>query len=139
MTRRCYSELSKLKSFEDRLKYLRLNGVVAHSTFGGHRYLNQMLYKSDEWKRVRRQVILRDNGLDLGVEGWPIAGQILVHHIEPIRIEDLLDRNPAVLDPDNLITVSLETHNEIHYGDDSKWPPLVTERRQFDTIPWRSQ
>ena len=137
MTRRSYSELSKLVDFEQRLAYLKLDGVVAHSTFGGHRYLNQTLYQSDEWKRVRRQVILRDNGFDLGVDGWPIKGQILVHHIEPIRIEDLLDRNPIVFDQDNLITVSLDTHNAIHYGGNSKWPPIFAERRAFDTVPWR--
>lgn len=137
MDRRSYSELVRLDTFEKRLAYLKLDGVVAHSTFGGHRHLNQMLYQSDEWKRVRRQVILRDNGFDLGVDGWPIKGQILVHHIEPIRIEDLLERNPKVLDPDNLITVSLTTHNTIHYGGDSKWPPVEVNRTPFDTCPWR--
>ena len=137
MNRRSYSELVRLDTFEKRLAYLKLDGVVAHATFGGHRHLNQMLYQSDEWKRVRRQVILRDNGFDLGVDGWPIKGQILVHHIEPIRIEDLLERNPKVLDPDNLITVSMTTHNAIHYGGDSKWPPIEVNRTPFDTCPWR--
>lgn len=137
MNRRGYSELVELRSFEERLEYLKLGGVVAHTTFGGHRYLNQALYQSDEWKRVRRQVILRDNGCDLGVDGWPIKGQIIVHHIEPIDVDDVVNKTKRVLDMDNLITVSMWTHNAIHFGNDSLLSPTLVNRTPFDTCPWK--
>lgn len=133
---RSYSELAGFKSFESRFNYLKLNGTVAHSTFGGRRHLNQALYQSPEWKRVRRQVILRDDGCDLGIEYFPIHGKILVHHINPISAEDILNRAPSIFDLDNLITVSFDTHNAIHYGDYSLIDHGVVERHPFDTAPW---
>lgn len=131
-----YSESLLYKDFERRFNYLKLNGAVAHSTFGGHRYLNQALYQSDEWRRVRRAVILRDNGCDLAIPDRPIYGKILVHHINPITQEDIQNRNPIIFDLDNLITVSLETHNALHYGDYSLVNKDVVNRRPNDTAPW---
>lgn len=131
-----YSQAIAYRTFEQRFKYLKLNGIVAHSTFGGHRYLNQALYQSDEWRRIRRQVILRDNGCDLAISERPIYGKILVHHINPISAEDILNRDIMVFDLDNLITVSLETHNALHYGDISLVSKDVTIRKPNDTSPW---
>lgn len=133
---RTYSELSRLESFRDRYEYLKLDGVVAHTTFGGRRYLNQALYGSDEWKRARNEVLLRDDGCDLGLPGFPIVGKLLVHHINPLSAEDIIKRSPAIFDPDNLITVSFMTHNAIHYGDYSLINKDVVERKPFDTAPW---
>lgn len=131
-----YSELVTFSGFKQRFDYLKLNGVVAHSTFGHGRYLNQALYQSDEWRRIRRQVILRDDGCDLAISDRPIYGKILVHHINPITAEDVLNRSPAVFDLDNLITVSFETHNALHYGDYSLVAKDVVIRRPNDTSPW---
>ncbi len=131
-----YSESLLYKDFERRFNYLKLNGVVAHSTFGGHRYLNQALYQSDEWRRVRRAVILRDNGCDLAISDRPIYGKILVHHINPITQEDIQNRASCIFDLDNLITVSLETHNALHYGDCSLVNKDVITRKPNDTAPW---
>lgn len=132
-----YKELIKLNSFEERFNYLKLDGSVGDLTFNGNRYLNQMLYKSPEWKRIRREVIIRDNGCDLGLEDYPIAdtNKIIIHHISPITKEDILSRDPKVLSIDNLISCSFQTHNAIHYGN----LPTVTmvERKPNDTIPWR--
>ena len=125
-----------LHSFEQRFNYLKLDGVVAHSTFGGKRYLNQALYQSDEWRSLRLKVILRDDGCDLGHPDHPIHGRILIHHINPITPEDIQSRSPIVFDMDNLISVSFETHNAIHYGDYSLINKDVVERRPFDTAPW---
>lgn len=132
-----YSEALLYPDFERRFNYLKLNGVVAHSTFGGHRYLNQALYQSDEWQRVRREVIIRDEGCDLAIPDRPIHGRILVHHINPITQEDILNRSPVIFDLDNLITVSLETHNAIHYGDYEHISKDVVTRSPNDTCPWR--
>lgn len=133
-----YSELLRIQSFEDRFAYLNLQGVVGDFTFGGHRQLNQILYNSDEWKSTRRKVILRDNGCDLGIQGYPIAGKILIHHMNPITIDDILNRHPCVFDLENLICCSMDTHNAIHYGNESGLPrySLVT-REPGDTCPWR--
>lgn len=133
---RTYTGAIDYHDFEHRFNYLKLNGAVAHSTFGGHRYLNQALYQSDEWRRVRRQVILRDDGCDLAIPDRPIYSKILVHHINPIRVEDILNRSPIVFDLDNLITVSFETHNALHYGDYSLVEKDVVVRRPNDTSPW---
>lgn len=133
---RTYSDALLYRDFERRFNYLKLNGVVAHSTFGGHRYLNQALYQSDEWKRVRREVILRDDGCDLAIPDRPIHGKILVHHINPITQEDIVNRAAAIFDPDNLITVSFETHNALHYGDYSLVAKDVISRKPNDTSPW---
>lgn len=132
-----YSEALLYPDFERRFNYLKLNGVVAHSTFGGHRYLNQALYQSDEWQRARREVIIRDEGCDLAIQDRPIYGRILVHHINPITQEDILNRSPVIFDLDNLITVSLETHNAIHYGDYERINKDVVTRSPNDTCPWR--
>ena len=133
---RSYSEALLYHDFERRFNYLKLDGVVAHSTFGGHRYLNQVLYWSDEWRRVRREVILRDDGCDLAIPDRPIRGKILVHHLNPITQEDIVNRDSCVFDLDNLITVSFETHNALHYGDYSLVAKEVINRRPNDTSPW---
>ena len=134
---RTYSELMTISNFLERYYYLRLGGSVGKETFGYDRYLNQVLYHSDEWKRFRRDIIVRDNGCDLGCEGFDIYGRVLVHHITPITVEDVVNRNPMVFDPENVITTSLNTHNAIHYGDESllSLPPI--ERTRNDTCPWR--
>lgn len=138
MTKRYFSELSHYKTFEERFKYLKLKGVVGDLKFNGHRYLNQLLYKCPEWRETRRKIILRDNGCDLGCEDHPINGKILVHHLNPISVEDVIERRTIIFDPENLITVSFETHNAIHYGDDSILEKYkFAERKPNDTIPWR--
>lgn len=136
-TIRTYSELSQLKTFRERYEYLRLNGKVGEETFGFDRYLNQIFYKSDEWKAIRDFVIVRDNGCNLGVEGYDIHGKILIHHMNPILVEDILKRSDFLLNPDYLITTVLSTHNAIHYGDDSLLITLPIERTRNDTCPWR--
>lgn len=136
-TIRTYSELSKLKTFRERYEYLRLNGKVGEETFGFDRYLNQIFYKSDEWKVIRDFVIVRDNGCDLGVEGYDIHGKILIHHMNPILVEDILKRSDFLLNPEYLITTVLSTHNAIHYGDDSLLITLPVERAKNDTCPWK--
>lgn len=135
---RTYFDALLYKDFERRFNYLKLDGVVAHSTFGGHRYLNQALYQSDEWKSVRREVIIRDNGCDLAISDRPIFGKILVHHINPITQEDIVNRASLIFDLDNLITVSFETHNALHYGDYSLVAKELVVRKPNDTSPWRA-
>lgn len=132
-----YTELITIPSFLDRYRYLRIGGSVGHETFGFDRYLNQILYQSAEWKRFRRDIILRDNGCDLGCEGFDIYGKILIHHIDPITIEDVLRRDPKIFDPENVISTSLNTHNAIHYGDESLLMTEPIERTLYDTCPWR--
>lgn len=133
---RKFSELRKLKSFKERYDYLKLGGEVGLATFGADRYLNQSFYRSKEWKRVRDQVIVRDNGCDLGVEGYQIYDRIYIHHMNPITADDILDRNEDILNPEFLICVSFDTHNAIHFGDDSLLPKLPIERKPGDTILW---
>ena len=134
---RTYSELSKIKTFEDRFQYLRLDGIVGEETFGFDRYLNQILYQSDEWKRRRRDIIIRDNGCDLGCEGFEVHGRILIHHINPITVDDIVNRNPKVFDPENLILTSHNTHQAIHYGNEDLLILAPIERSKNDTCPWR--
>lgn len=132
-----YSELITIPTFKERYNYLRIGGAVGKETFGYDRYLNQILYKSDEWNSFRKDMILRDKGNDLACEGFEIYGRILLHHISPITIEDVLERRPCVFDPENVITTTLNTHNAIHYGDESL---LITEpiiRTKNDTCPWK--
>ena len=136
-TIRTYSELIQLPTFEERFDYLRLNGVVGKDTFGFDRYLNQQFYRSSEWKRIRDQVILRDNGCDLGVEGYEIRGRILIHHINPISVEDIHTMSDLLMNPEYLICVSHRTHNAIHYGDESLIITTPIERTQNDMCPWR--
>lgn len=136
-TIRTYSELCQLSTFEERFDYLRLNGSVGKDTFGFDRYLNQQFYRSSEWKRIRDRVILRDNGCDLGVEGYEIRGRILIHHINPISVEDIHTMSDLLMNPEYLICVSHRTHNAIHYGDESLIITAPIERTQNDTCPWR--
>ena len=132
---RSYSELVELKTLEERYKYLQLNGAVADRTFGGERRLNQRFYTSREWRRVRHKIIIRDDGNDLGVEGYQIGGLILIHHINPITPDDIRDRPEVLVDPDNLISVAYRTHNAIHYGN---WDQIAdpVERKPGDTRLW---
>ena len=133
-----YSELCKLKTLVERYEYLRTYSKIGEETFGGHRMLNQMLYqKNPLWKSVRRKVILRDNGFDLGLEGYSIVGKIIVHHINPLTKEQLLNFDPCIFDMENLISCSHNTHNAIHYGDESLLPQDPIERKPNDTCPWR--
>lgn len=132
-----YDALILLDTIEDRYKYLRIGGGVGCETFGFDRYLNQGFYRSMEWKRVRDEVISRDNGCDLGLEGYEINGRILIHHMNPIRPDQIKFFDPDILDPDFLISCSHKTHNAIHYGDENLLPRRVVERKPNDTIPWR--
>lgn len=134
---RTYSELIQLPTFEERFEYLRLNGSVGKDTFGFDRYLNQQFYRSSEWKRIRNQVIVRDNGCDLGIDDYEIHGRILIHHMNPISIEDLQQMSDLLMNPEYLICVSHRTHNAIHYGDESLIVSAPIERTQNDTCPWR--
>lgn len=141
MKSKTYSELITFPTFEERFEYLRLNGRIGETTFGSKRYLNQILYKTREWLSLRDRIIIRDNGCDLGIPGRDIIrpARILVHHIEPITIEDVLNRNPKVFDPDNLITIAHITHEAVHYGDENLLIKDPVSRRQNDTCPWRSR
>lgn len=134
---RTYSELSRLRTFGERFEYLRLDGIVGVETFGFDRYLNQVFYNSDEWKAVRKTVIIRDNGCDLGMDGYDIHGKIIVHHMNPFSIDDVLHRKEELLDPEFLISTVLNTHNAIHYGDESLLPSAPIVRTRNDTCPWR--
>ena len=138
MTKRTYSELSKLKSFEERFDYLKLDGAVGEETFGFDRYLNQALYSSKEWKHIKNQVIIRDEGCDLGISGNKINRKAIIHHMNPITREQIENRDPEIFNPEYLITVSHSTHNAIHYSDkDLLARQAPVERKQGDTVPWR--
>lgn len=130
---RTYQELIRLDSFEERYNYLRLRGTVGDRTFGWERFANQRFYTSYEWKIARRDVIARDEGCDLGVEGYELSDHIIVHHMNPIEAADLSMSDPRILDIDQLISCSLKTHNAIHYGDEEQLPQLFAERRPGDT------
>lgn len=134
---RTYSELCKLNSFEDRYNYLKLHGQVCKETFGFDRYLNQIIYKLPEWKSVRDKVIVRDCGCDLGIEGRDIGEKILVHHMNPITMDDIINHNQDIFNPEYLICVSHQTHNAIHYGDESQLISGPVERSPNDTCPWK--
>lgn len=136
---RTYSELITLPTFKERFNYLRLDGRVGLETFGHDRYLNQILYNSPEWRNLRFRIVTRDCGRDLACEGYDIYGQVLVHHINPITVKDILDRNPMVFDPENLITTVHNTHNAIHYGDESLLTTEPIIRYKDDTCPWNRQ
>lgn len=134
---RCYSELKRIESFRERYRYLKLSGIVGESTFGFDRYLNQLLYGSKRWKKTRNDIIIRDEACDLGVEGYEVRHRIMVHHMNPITIEDVeLDRD-IIYDPENLICTSMNTHNAIHFGDESLIPKPPIVRRKNDTCPWK--
>lgn len=132
-----YSELITFHDFEGRFNYLKLTGVVGEATFGGHRILNQMLYQSPMWKSARRKIILRDNGCDLAHEDYTIHGAVYIHHINPITINDILERRSCVFDLDNLVCVSFRTHQAIHYGDGDLLPKGLVVRKKNDTCLWR--
>lgn len=135
---RTYTELKRLSTFEERYSYLQLKGLVGTETFGFDRFLNQAFYTSIEWRSIRDTIIVRDNGCDLGIEGYEIRGQkIFIHHMNPIVIADILDRSELLLDPRYLITTTFETHNAIHYGDERLIAKTPIERRANDTIPWK--
>lgn len=135
---RTYSELSKLKTFRERYEYLKLDGTVGKETFGFDRYINQMFYKSEEWKRIRNYVITRDNGCDLGIPDRKIVDSvILVHHMNPITKEDIINKNEILLDPEYLITTIKSTHDAIHYGDESLLAEDLVIRSKNDTCPWK--
>ena len=136
---RTYEELSKLKTFEERYEYLKLDGSVGEETFGFDRYLNQKFYKYDpDWKKVRDEVIFRDNGCDLGIEGREINGLILVHHMNPITKDDILNRSEYLLNPNYLITTIKSTHDAIHYGSSDLLMKDPVVRSKNDTCPWRN-
>ena len=137
MSIRTYSELITIPTFEERFEYLQLKGSVGKDTFGYDRYLNQVLYRSPEWKRLRNQIIIRDCGCDLACEGYDIYDKVLIHHLNPITVEDVLARSRKVFDPDNLVCVSHNTHNAIHYGDVDLLVTGPIIRTKNDTCPWR--
>lgn len=134
---RCYSELIRLPTFEERYRYLRLDGSVGQETFGFDRYLNQAFYRSAEWRRIRDQVIIRDSGCDLGIAGREIFDHILIHHMNPIRLDDIRERSELLLNPEYLITTIHKTHQAIHYGDEGLLIFAPIERRKNDTCPWK--
>lgn len=137
-TIRTYSELSKLKTFDERFEYLKLDGRVGEDTFGFDRYLNQVFYRSQRWKRVRDYVIVRDNGCDLGVEGYEIYKEpIIVHHMNPLLVEDIENDTEYLLDPEFLISTRGITHNALHYGTAATAPIRLVERSANDTSPWK--
>lgn len=133
---RSYSELRSLETFEDRFDYLQLKGVVAERTFGSERWINQKFYRSSEWKRIRNHVIARDEGCDLGVEGFEIYDRVLIHHMNPMTPQDIVHFDDSILDPEYLISVTHRTHNAIHYGDKTQLPQPIVERRPRDHILW---
>ena len=136
-TIRTYSELIRLPTFEERFRYLKLDGLVGKDTFGFDRYLNQEFYRSKEWKEVRDFVIVRDNGCDLGMDGYEIVGRIYIHHMNPITVNDIVHSSDFLLNPDYLICVSHNTHNAVHYGDEGLLVTAPVERRKNDTCPWK--
>lgn len=136
---RTYTNLSKIKDFMDRFEYLSLKGVVAEETFGFDRYLNQRFYRSREWRQLRSKIIVRDNGCDLGVPGHEIFDHIFIHHMNPLKLDDIVNSTDYLLNPEYLICVSRTTHNAIHFGDKSLIAPSeLVERKPNDTCPWRN-
>lgn len=136
MITRTYKELSTLKTFEERFEYLKLSSNVGEETFGFDRWLNQVFYRSKEWKDLRDEVIVRDMGCDLGHQDYPIAGRVIIHHMNPVRVNDIVDRSDILLNPIYLICTSHNTHNAIHYGDKNLLPSPIIERRPGDTKLW---
>lgn len=137
MKTRCYTDLRLLTGFEERFEYLKLGGEVGKDTFGFDRWINQRFYKSPEWRRIRRDVIIRDEGRDLGVEGYELQNEIYVHHMNPMLPKDIVDASEWILNPEYLICCSFDTHNAIHYGDASLLPKVI-ERKPNDTCPWKN-
>lgn len=133
---RTYTELKSLKTFEERFRYLQLRGKLGVETFGFDRYINQIFYNSSEWKRVRNNIIVRDNSCDLGILDRELFGDVRVHHMNPITVDDLETGSDFLFDPEFLICTSLNTHNAIHFGDEKNLIRLPQERRKGDTTPW---
>lgn len=136
MTIKTYSAMSRFTSFEDRFEYLKLPGSVGRSTFGFDRYINQQFYQSRAWKSARNFVIVRDEGCDLGVPGHEIGGQLLIHHINPMSVDDIVHGEDWICNPEYLITTTHNTHNAIHYGDASLLPKKMVARTSGDTKLW---
>lgn len=134
---KCYSELIRLPTFQERFNYLFIGNGVGYENFGWRRYLNQALYHSPEWRRFRDKIIIRDNGCDLGCEGYEIFEPIIIHHLNPITYDDILNRAPCIFDPNNVICVRDRTHKAIHYGGSANATSGFTERTPNDTCPWR--
>lgn len=134
---RTYTELIKLPTFKERYEYLKLGSRIGEETFGFDRYLNQKFYKLPEWKRVRDLVIIRDNGCDLAMEDYEIYGRIIIHHMNPINIQDIIKHSELILDPEQLICTSISTHNAIHYGEEVLRSKEPVVRKPNDTCPWR--
>lgn len=134
---RNYTELCRLRTLEERFEYLRLNGTVGEELFGYARYLNQQFYHGKLWLDVKQQVVIRDGGYDLGVPGWKIVGHIYVHHMNPITLEQIKNNDPALLDPENLISCSYNTHQAITWGNAELLPKPMVIRQPGDTCPWR--
>lgn len=134
---RTYRELISIPTFEERFEYLKLNGVVGNDTFGFERYLNQKFYRSQQWQALRNEIIVRDNGCDLAMDGHEIHGSIIIHHMNPIKVEDIVDVTDYLLNPDYLVCTILSTHNAIHYGDETKLSKDPIIRSKNDTCPWR--
>lgn len=137
MSIKTYSELIRLPTFEARFEYLKLKGSVGKDTFGHDRYLNQVFYSSMEWRQLRDEIIIRDNGCDLGIEGREIGGKVYIHHLNPLGANDILTHSEYLVNPEYLICASFETHNAIHYGDINLLPRNPIERKRNDTCPWR--
>ncbi|QJD49586.1 HNH endonuclease [Gordonia phage Secretariat] len=133
---RRYSELVKIDSFIDRFRYLVLHGSLGTATFGFDRHINQSFYRSSEWRRIRQHVIARDLGCDLGVADHEIYDKILIHHMNPMRVEDIVEGNESIIDPEFLICTSHKTHNAIHFGDENQLPKVQVVRRPGDTKLW---
>jgi len=133
---RTFSELKRLETFEERFRYLSLHGRVGVTTFGFDRYINQQFYRSRQWRQIREHVIVRDNGCDMGVDGWEIHERILIHHMNPMGVNDIVHGDDSILDPEFLISVTHRTHNAIHYGDESLLARPLMERRPGDTKLW---
>lgn len=136
-----YSELIQMPTFIERYQYLKIGGKVCEETFGHDRYMNQILYHTDDWRRFRRDIIVRDNGCDLACDGYKIPEKvpILIHHINPITAYDIEVRDPKIFDPENVVSTTLDTHNAIHYGDESLLYIEPVERYPYDTCPWKRQ
>ena len=134
---RTYSELIKLSTLVERFDYLKLGGVIGEDTFGFERYLNQNFYRSAVWKKIRNQVIIRDNGCEMGLEDYPISGRIIIHHMNPVDSDDIIHQRDILLNPEFLICVGNQTHNAIHYGSIDLLPQDPIERKPNDTCPWK--
>jgi len=133
---RTYSELRRLETFKERYNYLKLRGVVGDPTFGFDRYMNQQFYASSQWRDIRNQIIVRDEGCDLGIRGYEIHNRLVIHHMNPMTVTDIVHGDPSILDPEFLITTTHITHNAIHYGDESLLPRVPVQRRPGDTKLW---